>query len=838
MRFKGKNIELKRIKNKLWLKNYSSDKKYFIDTKKIKLNKGVYHFSFGIDKEAEIKIHILNNKFRTICTFFSNTDVYKKIDTEIDIRIMVELPKSFDCTITKCIIKNENQFNLKNILNAKNLLISPGYPSINDRYLCGFVHTRVKEYKKCNLSFDVLSVNDYNEITIYYYENVKVVKLNYFELRELLLEKKYENIFIHFFNEKFAITIDNIDLHESKLYFYAHGAETLYRDWSKMSCEYFQPTVKLSTFHYDLFHQKDEVIKKYNNVPNAKWIFVTNWTKTHSEELLNIKYNNYDIIPCYIDTNLFAFQKKDPDLRKKIFILRKFDNINSYAIDIDVRIILELSKRKIFNDLEFDIYGDGSMHDILLEPLRQFPNVKIHQKFLTHQEISEVHKKHGIALFATRYDSQAVSSCEAASSGCVVVSSINPGILQEFDEQNGTLCIQENYKDYADVIERLYYNPEEFVRISQEMSKKIYNIYGFEQTIGKELKMLKQDEKIKLQEFMITKADKKPLLTIIIPAYNVEKYIEHTIWSLINQKFYSKLEILVINDGSKDNTLKKAQEYANKVDKTHQIIKVINKENGGHGSVLNVGISLAKGKYVKIIDGDDTVNSQEFEKLLEKLQNENTDIILTNYNEDVPSENRITPTKFYNMLVEGIEYDFEDLCYDNYGFNTWGPLLSTSTYKLDMIKQGNFKISEKMPYDDMEWNLYIYFSCKTIKYYDFNVYNYFIGREGQTISADSLKKKYPMHRKMVSSLLNIYNENFENLSINRRILIEQKIILKMIQTHYHLVLTLIKKAEAFKKFDDILKQYPYFYNNPQIIGKRIKFYRLTKGHFMWLQKWL
>ena len=89
---------------------------------------------------------------------------------------------------------------------------------------------------------------------------------------------------------------------------------------------------------------------------------------------------------------------------------------------------MELSHREFFKDLVFSIYGDGSMHDRILNPLNQFDNVHIYKRFLTHNEIREVHHTHGIALFPTRYDSQAVSSCEAAASGCAVITSDIPGV--------------------------------------------------------------------------------------------------------------------------------------------------------------------------------------------------------------------------------------------------------------------------------------------------------------------------------------------------------------------------------------------------------------------------
>ena len=112
-----------------------------------------------------------------------------------------------------------------------------------------------------------------------------------------------------------------------------------------------------------------------------KFVFVSNWAKKMSEELLKIKYNNAEVIPCFIDERQFPYTEKDPELRKRVFVLRKFDDLSTYSIDIDVRVILELSHRKCFNDMEFSIYGDGGIHDKLVEPLRKFSNVHILENF-------------------------------------------------------------------------------------------------------------------------------------------------------------------------------------------------------------------------------------------------------------------------------------------------------------------------------------------------------------------------------------------------------------------------------------------------------------------------
>ena len=112
------------------------------------------------------------------------------------------------------------------------------------------------------------------------------------------------------------------------------------------------------------------------------------------------------------------------------------------------------------------------------------------------------------------------------------------------------------------------------------------------------------------------------VLSVVIPAFNIEKYIDETLQSFIASAVFSELEILIVNDGSVDGTKIKAESYSNKYPNN---IRLINKENAGHGSTINVGIKEATGKYFKVVDGDDWVDSEGLVRVVEKLKTETAD---------------------------------------------------------------------------------------------------------------------------------------------------------------------------------------------------------------------
>lgn len=780
---------------------------------------------FGENQNGNACVLKMINRYRSILETFSlNSTSEINLNNYKYYFYVLYIPSNSRNVISKIEIENlKNEKINFDDFKGDILVVTPGYPSIDNKYNSAFVHTRVKAYLKMNWKVDVLYINEFKSTHIYEFDGVKIVRSNFSFLRELLQNRKYSKILIHFFDQRYANVLESIDLSDTFVYFYLHGAETLYRDWPKIASPYFGGPAKITNELESLFKIKDYYIRKYNNMKNAKWIFVTPWTKKRCEELLDIKFNNYDIIPCLVDTEIFSYTKKNPELRKKIFVIRKFDDINSYSLDTVARIILELSRRTFFNDLQFDIYGDGALHETIIEPLKKFENVHIFKKFLTHKEIKKVHDEHGIALFPTRFDSQAVSSCEAASSGCAVITSNIPGPSQFFPKNLGILCDSENYKEYADVIEKMYYDEEYFLKVALKESQEIQSKFDYDHTIQKEIDMFEKDKFILKYPILNIQ---KPILSIIIPSYNVEKYLRHTVYSIIDQINANKIEILIVNDGSIDNTKAIAKELSKKYGS--YIVRLIDKENGGHGSTINVGIEQAKGKYFKIIDGDDTVDSEEFAELINILEKEESDIVLNNYIEDYSKTNNTNIMKIYNMLKPGIQYHFDDLCHDNYGFSIWGPILSCSSYKTEVFKN-KFKISEKMFYVDMELNTYIAIYCDTITYYDLNIYRYLLGREGQSVSKESYIRNYKNHENVCINMIEIYYKNKYLISEEKRHYIINKLIIPIISTQYEICLNYFKVRKAFLEFDKRLKSYPEFYYNKRILIKKVRFYRKTKG---------
>jgi len=242
----------------------------------------------------------------------------------------------------------------------------------------------------------------------------------------------------------------------------------------------------------------------------------------------------------------------------------------------------------------------------------------------------------------------------------------------------------------------------------------------------------------------------KKILTISIAAYNVEQFLKKTLDSLII-KDMDLVEVLIVNDGSKDGTLSIAKEYEKEYP---NIFKVIDKKNGGYGSTINAGIDAATGKYFKQLDGDDWYQTVNLEEILGILEKTSEDIIYTPYIEfyEKDGSSQIIHNDIENFvknmnLSENIQYA-----------NPYLPMHSLM-FKTNLLKENNIRILEHCFYTDVEYSVYPFLYAKTLKVINLPLYVYRIGREGQSVSVEGRLKHYKDHLRIDYKMLELIKNN-------------------------------------------------------------------------------
>lgn len=267
----------------------------------------------------------------------------------------------------------------------------------------------------------------------------------------------------------------------------------------------------------------------------------------------------------------------------------------------------------------------------------------------------------------------------------------------------------------------------------------------------------------------------KKILTITVPSYNTEKYIDECLPTLMSSEINDRLEIIMVNDGSSDGTLEKAREYEKKFPNT---IRVIDKENGGHGSTINKGIEAAQGTYFKVVDGDDWVNTEQLEKLISHLETIDVDIAVSPY-EDHNVDTGEIKLQDYEGVKSGEVVSYDELL----GEINRLPMMHATTFKTELLRNNKITIDEKMFYVDMEYITFPMPFLDSAVYLDYPVYCYRMGTAEQSVSPANFVKNRLMHRNVTCRLIEVLKQ----LELQRPNDFRTKVLRKQL-LHYELPL--------------------------------------------------
>ena len=249
------------------------------------------------------------------------------------------------------------------------------------------------------------------------------------------------------------------------------------------------------------------------------------------------------------------------------------------------------------------------------------------------------------------------------------------------------------------------------------------------------------------------------ILTVSIAAYNVEKFIEQTLKSILVNNI-DDLEVLVEDDGGTDGTAEIVKKYE---EKYQGIVKFVHKENGGYGSTINKSIKLAQGKYFKQLDGDDWYDSENFEKFLNILRKTDVDVVYSPYKRFYEKFNKYETKDYFENSISG-EYEVEEIINKSVQHLS----MYTVTYKTQILKDNNINLKTKCLYTDKEYAMYPMVYSNKIYISHLPIYVYRIGREEQSMSISSKRKHYQEHIDVTYRALEIIYKKLNEIEKNKR----------------------------------------------------------------------
>lgn len=244
------------------------------------------------------------------------------------------------------------------------------------------------------------------------------------------------------------------------------------------------------------------------------------------------------------------------------------------------------------------------------------------------------------------------------------------------------------------------------------------------------------------------------LISFAVPSYNSQDYLHHCVDTLLSGG--EDVEILIVNDGSKDNTAAIADEYAAQYP---TIVRAIHKENGGHGSGVNRGREEAQGLYYKVVDSDDWVNEEALKTLLDTIKKhlaEDTlpDLYITNFIYDHVYDNTRFVRRWNRQFPVNTFCGWKDVG-SFYGSQVL--LMHSLMYKTELLRKSETVLPEHTFYVDN------YFAYKPlplmqkIYYLDVDLYHYFIGRDDQSVNIRNFTKRYDQQLRVMRYMADAYS---------------------------------------------------------------------------------
>jgi len=318
------------------------------------------------------------------------------------------------------------------------------------------------------------------------------------------------------------------------------------------------------------------------------------------------------------------------------------------------------------------------------------------------------------------------------------------------------------------------------------------------------------------------KKNEAKFVSICIPSYNVEKYLDRCLTSLVACESSKEFQVIIVNDGSKDRTLEIANSWK---EKYPDIIEVIDKPNGGHGSTINAALAVARGTYFRVIDSDDWVESRNFDTMISKIKSLyiHPDVISSDYCQVWMEDGVSCPV---NKKRGDIEYY---KVYNFYETDITGEYFTIHScmFKTDVLRKANFKIQEHTFYVDVEYTFFPVPYINTVIFTNESLYRYAVGNPQQSINIDVFVKRYSHHDRVMRRLILWFTDKYNDMLPYHKNYIQHLIVKYLLRTHYELSLEKNPdRVNAFalaRDFDEFL-----YKTNRNIYKECARHYKLIK----------
>ncbi len=274
----------------------------------------------------------------------------------------------------------------------------------------------------------------------------------------------------------------------------------------------------------------------------------------------------------------------------------------------------------------------------------------------------------------------------------------------------------------------------------------------------------------------------RPILSVAMPCYNVSAYIERGLGSFDDARLEGRVEVLIVNDGSTDDTPALARAFC---ERRPAVFRLIDKPNGGHGSAVNAGLAQARGTYFRVVDGDDWVDTDELCALLDHLGSASSDLVVDVKTEvDMATMEPRVFTPPAELAACG-QRQAEEL----FALDAFAPfvMIHTLTCRTDYLRSIGFRLLEKTFYEDFEYVVKATLDASTVEFVGCRVYQYLVGNASQSVADESYVCRFDDHTRVCTTLMELLRARSAQLSPARLAYLERRCAL-LSNTHLNIAL--------------------------------------------------
>ncbi|MBQ3635153.1 MAG: glycosyltransferase family 2 protein [Bacteroidales bacterium] len=290
------------------------------------------------------------------------------------------------------------------------------------------------------------------------------------------------------------------------------------------------------------------------------------------------------------------------------------------------------------------------------------------------------------------------------------------------------------------------------------------------------------------------------VLTIIIPTYNMQEFIQRCINSVCSSEEAERIDVIAVNDGSKDRSLQILREESKK----HSCLRIIDKQNGNYGSCINAALPEAKGKYVKVLDADDWVDTKDFTGYVRHLSETDADVSVTRFKtvyQDGDEEDwAFVGQRTGTMSVEDFFSEEKNMTLP----------MHRIAYRTELLRRIGYVQTEGISYTDSEWAYKPMLHAETVDVSDYSVYRYLLGREGQTMDPKVMLRSMSQEITILESMLKYRGELIGELKGRQRGFADFVVCRKALLIYTQTLLMADDKtfdANIVESVETLLKQY-------------------------------